>query len=173
MLLPQVELGKIDHSMRLNKVYLEDLSLSCCNRLWLSHLWWNLGNLDFTFLGHWSLRWWVRVRWLWCSVLGVHAWIAPCLNKAWLTFFGYVVDVNLKITCHPWPNLHASSSDVFCLVTSCRHVLTPLLLTYRLITLSESLLPWSNSSPHFGWTLCKLYTRCVAVNLLGCACFIV
>ena len=36
--------------MKLNKVYLEDLSLPCCGRLWLSHLWWSSGNLDFSLI---------------------------------------------------------------------------------------------------------------------------
>ena len=43
MLLPWVELGKIDHSRSLNKVYLE-------GRLWLSHLWCSSGHLDLTLM---------------------------------------------------------------------------------------------------------------------------
>ena len=40
-----MSLGKIDHSRRLDKVYLEDLSFSCRGELWLS-----LGNLGFTLI---------------------------------------------------------------------------------------------------------------------------
>ena len=73
MFLPLLRLGKIDYIRRLDKVYLEDFSLSCRGGLWLGHLWSSSGILDFILIEYASLvilvMSWGRMTL--CSVVGI------------------------------------------------------------------------------------------------------